>query len=106
MKFEDRLIETGGEVQWTMADGGQGYGRDAEFRYLWQADKVEVGIGEYFDRWANSRDFVLHRDIDRVDIDVLRHACHLAMDQGQHDTDWAAEFDVGQLYRKARRKMK
>lgn len=103
MNFEHRLIETGGSIEIEMADGGQGYGRDAEFRYRWQADKVEVGIGETFDRWANSRDFVLHRPIERVDLDVLRHACHLAMDQGHHDEGWAAEFDIGQLYRKARR---
>ena len=102
MRFEDRLVETGGTVEIPIADGGQGYGRDAEFHYRWDASKVEVGVAASFDRWANSRDFVLHRPIARVDLDVLRHACHLAMDQ--HDAAWGAEFDLGQLYRKTRRK--
>ena len=106
MKFEARLVETGGTIDVPVAQYGQGYGHDAEFRYRWWAHKVQVGLHGSFDRWANSVDFILYRPLERIDLDVLRHACHLAEDQGQHDDGWAIEFDLGQLYRKARRKMK
>ncbi len=101
--FEHRLVETGGAVFTAMEGAGQGYGRDAEFCYLWDDNSVAVALRSNFDRWANSRDFVLHRVIQRVDLDKLRHACHLAMDRGHLDAGWALEFDVAQYYRKARR---
>lgn len=66
MTFEDRLIETGGQIDTTMAEYGPGYGRDAEFRYRWQADKVEVGLNETFDRWAADPDlWQLYRKVRR-----------------------------------------
>lgn len=99
-KFELRLVETGGKL------GGSFYGQDAEFHYRWDNDIVCIGRRETFDRWANSRDFVLHRPVEEVDLDVLRHACHLALSAGTFDAGWALEFDLGGYYRRAKREFK
>ena len=103
MDFEQQLRSTGGNVLVSVDDGGRGYAGDTEFRYLYQADKVCVAVEKDFDRWANSRDFVLHRSLDKVDLDVLRRACRTALQQRHHDEDRALGYDVAQQYRQASR---
>jgi len=105
-QFEHDLIkEDGGSIEVSCAGGlTTGYGRDKDYHYLWSADKVEVGTVEFFDRWANSRDFVLHRDLDSVDLKTLKTACKIAREAGHFDDGWANEYDIAAEYRKAKRK--
>lgn len=101
--FEARLIETGGAVDEPF-DGQAGYGRDAEFRYRWWSHKVEVSWAETFDRWANSIEWVLHRPIETVDLDMLRAACHRCSEAIPEPDDPWHEIDIGGYYRQIRRK--
>jgi len=100
--FEARLVETGGSIDEPF-DGYAGYGHDAEFRYRWWPDRIQVGLRESFDRWANSVDWVLYRPIERTNLDVLRAACHVAAQAIPEPDDQWTEIDIGGYYRQARR---
>ena len=100
MSFEDQLVASGGSIEIPFAEHGQGYGSDGKYQFMWREDRVYVGLDLSFDRWANSRDFVLFRPIDKVDLQTLRNACDAAIEVGHFDDGWALEYDVGGYYRK------
>jgi hypothetical protein len=96
MNIKDQIeIRTDGIDQW--------YGYDDEFCYMWYYDRIYVGVRSAFDRWANSRDFVLYRPEDRIDLDVLKAACRRAQAMGYHDDSWPLEYDIAGEYRAERR---
>lgn len=104
--FEARLIETGGQVDAPFHEQLQGYGHDAEFRYRWWGDRVQVGLRQQFDRWATSVDWVLYRSIEQVNLDCLRAACHRAAEVIPEPEDNWHGVDVTGYYRQIRRRWK
>ena len=103
--FEQRLIETGGNIAHYLGEWGQGYGSDAAFCYVWTSGGIAISRQETFDRWANSRDFILYKPIDKVNLDILRHAVNLAIQGGHCNGAYALEYDLGQYYRKAKKEL-
>jgi hypothetical protein len=104
MVFEEELLAAGGNVHMGIDLHGYGLGEDQNFRYRWDHNTIEVAVKESFDKWANSRDFLLHCPVDLVDLAVLKAVCTRAIDQGHYDDGWALEYDVGAEYRKAKRR--
>lgn len=101
--FSWRLKSSETEILWKEDEEGYGEARDKKFRYRWFPDKVQVALSEGFDRWANSVAFVLYRDLDRIDPELLKEACRLAIQKGKYDAEWADVYDVATYYRKAKR---
>lgn len=105
MEYLQKLKNANIEIIYIERDGS-GFGRDREFCYLWDLDKIYIAVRSTFDKWFNSRDFVLYQSIENIDFDILRKTCHLIIQRGFYDKDWALEFDIGTIYRTLIKKQK
>jgi hypothetical protein len=78
-----------------------GYTIGNEFYLRWQNGEVYIGVAKSFDRWANSRDFILHRKIEEIDLAILLQTCRYLTKTDKYNEGIALEYDIRGEYRKA-----
>jgi hypothetical protein len=86
------------------------YGRDEYLHYLYNTDNsLSIGLVSTFDRWANSRDFVMYNvSIRNVNVADLRDYVRYRIKRGDYDSRWgrSATITLRDIKQFARRKKK
>ena len=96
------------KVTYESSDGIDWYGHDKNYQYFYtfaEKDKngdplgnyvLWIGMKEHFDRWANSRDFMLVIP-HRYSWDEILQALEIAIEKEDYDSGWAKEQNL-ELY--------